>query len=669
MKLVDRFFARTPAEELSWSEHGQRRADPMHGLDQKPLHPRITAHRRQCVERVVGGPQLQRAKTGASKYLEEPVGRVMKIRIVERLPLRHRADENATATKNAAHLAKCDERVVEMLQDGIGENDVERIASKRDRMRVGEQVGMRGGIVDAHVELPAMSGGLGLVSRSASEVQQPATLGHPGHRGREQLRRIARRTRTGVAKRGPLDSAACQVLDRGAAQRELDAPRSRVLRSKIERHRLRNREATRTGPSRTRKRLPTVGTRNELEIPAFGHLQIIAMPYDACVFRLALIASHVIQYQDPFFKLLAADPEIDLTVLFCSRAGAETYRDREMQTTLRWDLEMLQGYRHRFLRNFGTGSGYTRMINPGVVPELLFGRYDAAIFFLGWGSVTSLLGIAACRMRGLPFFLYGDSSFPPPARTAAQRIRAGFLRMVFGMAAGFLVSGVLNARYYEHYGGSPDRFFLLPWAIDNERFESASRIGPSERKEMRERFGAGDDRMLIVFSAKLLPRKDPMTLLRAVARMRHRDRAAVLFLGEGELRDALARYGAQNDLQVHFAGFVNQSDLPKHYAAADVFVLPSTYEPRGAVVNEAMASGLPVIVTDRCGSIGDIVLEGENAFIYSAGDDAALAARLDELVENPALRTRMAARSREIIAGWSYARGVEGVKEALRATC
>ncbi len=387
--------------------------------------------------------------------------------------------------------------------------------------------------------------------------------------------------------------------------------------------------------------------------------------YDGGVYRVALVASHVIQYQAPFFRLLAQEPGVDLHVLYCSRAGAEPYRDTEMQTTLRWDLDLLSGYRSSFLRNFGHGEGYTRLINPGIIPTLLSGHYDAVIFFLGWGTITSLLGIAACRVQGTPFFLYGDSSFPP----SPQMLRDTFLRSVFRLADGFLVSGVLNADYYRHYGGDDRRFFLLPWAIDNERFELASRFVPGERAALRATLGIRDDQMAIVFSAKLLPRKDPMTLLRAVDRMRHRDRVAVVFLGHGELREELERFARDRGLSAHFAGFVNQTDLPKHYAAADVFVLPSTYEPRGAVINEAMACGLPVIVTDRCGSIGDVVLEGENAFIYPAGDAGALAHALDRLVEQPELRVRMAQRSREIIARWDYARGVEGVKEALRAVC
>ena len=375
-----------------------------------------------------------------------------------------------------------------------------------------------------------------------------------------------------------------------------------------------------------------------------------------------MIAPHVIQYYAPFYRLLAQAPNVDLEVLYCSRAGAEEYRDEEMGTTLRWDLDLLSGYRHRFLKNFGRGAGYARLINPSIIPRLLFGRYDAAIFFTGWGSITALLAIAACRLSNTKILLFGDSSFPPPPQFA----RDTFLRTLFRLTDAFLVSGVQNAAYYRHYGADPRRFFSLPYAIDNERFTAGSEFAPGEREAMRARFGVRGEQLLIVFSAKLIARKDPMTLLRAVAAMRHR--AAVLFLGNGELREELERFAAEAGVRAHFAGFVNQSELPKHYAAGDVLVLPSLSEPRGLVVNEAMACGLPVIASDRVGAIGDLVQHGENAFVFPAGDANALAAALDRITD-PALRARMAARSRELIAPWDYAHGVEGVLEALRATC
>jgi glycosyltransferase involved in cell wall biosynthesis len=384
--------------------------------------------------------------------------------------------------------------------------------------------------------------------------------------------------------------------------------------------------------------------------------------------RLAIVASHVIQYQDPFFRLLAHDPGIDLTVLYCSRHGLDVFRDADMGTTLRWDIDML-AYEHRFLWNASRdlNRGFWRLLNPGIVPALARGRYDAVIFMTGWGAFTAALGMLTCKLLGIPFFLYGDSSFPPPENSLKSRIRARLMRVMMRMTTGFMVSGSLNAAYYRHYGADERRLFLLPWAVDNERFAAAGTLDAGERDTLRASYGIAENAVVFLFSAKLVARKDPLTLLKAYERMQRRDGAAIVFVGDGILRPALEKYAAQQGIDgVHFTGFVNQTALPKLYAIADVFVLPSLVEPRGAVINEAMAVGLPVITTDRCGSIGDIVLDGDNAIVYPAGDVDALAAAMDRLAADATLRTTMGRRSREIIATWDYKRGVNGVKDALR---
>jgi glycosyltransferase involved in cell wall biosynthesis len=387
------------------------------------------------------------------------------------------------------------------------------------------------------------------------------------------------------------------------------------------------------------------------------------------VHRLAIVTSHVIQYQDPLFKRLAARPDIDLTVIFCSRHGAEPYRDEDMKTTLRWDLDLLAGYRHLFLRNLSTVDfrrGFVRLLNPSILTELDRERYDVVFFMLGWGSLTSWLGFFTCIVKGIPFAIYGDSSFVPDVSDRKARLRAAALRWLFSHTAAFATSGVMNAQYYQHYGADPRRFFLVPWAADNERFERESRLTADERGEIRSRYAIDPEKVLIVFSGKLIPRKDPMTLLRAFAAMEQRDRAALLFMGDGELRDSLLAYTAEHDIPgVNIAGFVNQTEIPRVYGMSDIFALPSLDDPRGTVVNEAMASGLPVVVTDRCGAVGDIVRDGENGFVFAPGDVPGLAARLDRLVADAALRKSMSARSRALIAGWDYQKDVEGIVELL----
>jgi len=394
------------------------------------------------------------------------------------------------------------------------------------------------------------------------------------------------------------------------------------------------------------------------------------MSRGAASMRLAILTSHVIQYQAPFFQRLAREPDVDLTVVYCSLAGATLMHDREMSTTMQWNLELLSGYRYVTLRNLrkDLSGGFFRLTNPGVIPHLIRKRYDAAIFMFGWGSLTALLAAFTCWLTRTPFFFFGDSSFPPPATTTRARIRDRFLRFLFSRATGFMTSGALNADYYRHYGADPRTFFLLPWAVDNDRFEAESRFVSGERDALRAQYGIAPDQIAFLYSAKLLPRKDPMTLLRGFEQMRERERAVIVFMGEGVLREELETYTREHGLErgVRFIGFVNQREIPKHYAMCDVFVLPSLYEPRGAVLNEAMACGLPVVVTDRCGSIGDIVRPNDNAFVYPAGDAGALASDLDRLAADDEMRARMAQRSREIIGGWSYERGVEGVKAMLQ---
>src|SRR5205823_2176603 len=299
------------------------------------------------------------------------------------------------------------------------------------------------------------------------------------------------------------------------------------------------------------------------------------------------------------------DPEIDLTVYYCSPQGAVDYRDEEMKTTLRWDIETLTGYRSVMLRNFARrNGGFFRHVNPGVIPALARGHYDAALFMTGWGSLTPWLGFAACKVWNVPILLYGDSSFVPPEDTFLRRLRAMVMRALVGAASGLMISGAWNADYYRHYGGDPSRFFPLPWAVDNDRFAAASVMSNDDRAAMRARYGIAGDTMLIAYSGKLIPRKDPLALLRAFERMRLRERAALLFIGDGELRGAIEARAVPG---VAVTGFVNQEAMPRLYAMSDVFVLPSSFDPRATVVNEAMACGLPIVITDRCGPAGDIV--------------------------------------------------------------
>ncbi len=385
-------------------------------------------------------------------------------------------------------------------------------------------------------------------------------------------------------------------------------------------------------------------------------------------FRLAVVASHVIQYQDPLFTLLAQHPEVDLTVLYCSSSGATTFRDRDMGSSVKWDIATLQDYKYKFLQNFSPLSlqhGFFSLINPGIASELLTGRYDAVIIMLGWGSVSAWISFAASSLASLPFFLYGDSSFLPPEGTARARLRAKLLRRLFAIASGFMISGKSNAAYYQYYGADKTRFFPMPWAVDNDRFSKSGTLSPEQRNVVRDHFKISHDHVVILFSAKLVERKDPATLLEAVGRMQHREKVTVVFAGDGVLRQTLQAQAARLNVKAIFPGFINQTALPEIYGMSDVFVLPSTFEQRGTVVNEAMACGLPVVVSSRVGPASDIAQHDVNGFVFEVGEVAELAGYLDRLTADPELRNSMGRKSREIIGSWDYRADVDGILKML----
>jgi glycosyltransferase involved in cell wall biosynthesis len=118
---------------------------------------------------------------------------------------------------------------------------------------------------------------------------------------------------------------------------------------------------------------------------------------------------------------------------------------------------------------------------------------------------------------------------------------------------------------------------------------------------------------------------------------------------------------------VAFAGFLNQSEISKAYASADIFVLPSSHdETWGLVVNEAMNFALPIIVSDKVGSGRDLVRNGENGFTFSAGNVNMLTSCLEALVKSADLRHSFGQTSLGIIDGWSHEVAAKGIVDAVR---
>lgn len=387
-------------------------------------------------------------------------------------------------------------------------------------------------------------------------------------------------------------------------------------------------------------------------------------------FRLAAVTAFPIQYNAPFFRAISKRPDIELTVLYASLLGAERARDDELGIEIEWDVPLLDGYAHEVIRTVGEVrvADDWRFFSTALTKELRPERFDAVLIY-GWGSWFDRVAIGTCVARKIPYLLTGDSApiFPEPLiKGALKHILVG---LVVRHASALLYTGTLQRIFYERFGVPSERLFFHPWGTDNERFFQASREAASRRSEIRATWGIAQDIPMAVFAGKLIERKRPADLLRALATLQDDGVACgALLIGEGSLRQELENLVSRLSVSnVIFAGFVNQAELPELLTACDVLVLPSEIEPRGVVINEAMACGLPVVISHRAADWGpgDIVEDGRTGFVYFAGDLDALAEQcLRPLFQDSERREEMGVAARKRIETWGINERVEGALKA-----
>ena len=387
-------------------------------------------------------------------------------------------------------------------------------------------------------------------------------------------------------------------------------------------------------------------------------------------YKLAILVSHPIQYQAPLYKLLSNEPDIDLTVLFCSDWGLKAYHDEQFGHNVKWDIPLLERYNYKFLKNispFPNVSKFFGLINPEIIGELKKNNYDA-IWIHGWNSFTNWLAMITAFKLNIPVLLRGETSLLQKSGFLKSMIKKLILKNLFKKISAFLSIGTYNAKFYEAYGVPEEKIFLVPYTVNNDFFISKANELIPKKDELKEKHNIPKGLPVILFSGKLIQNKRPLDLLKAYEIVSKEIDVALVYLGDGELRKEIESYIKNHNLKnVYLIGFKNQTELPEFYAMADVFVLPSKLEPWGLVVNEAMCFGLPVIVSDQVGAGGDLVEDGENGYIYPVGNIIELSERLKVLLGGKVLREKIVIAVLEIIKKWSYKEDINSVTKCLKS--
>ena len=390
-------------------------------------------------------------------------------------------------------------------------------------------------------------------------------------------------------------------------------------------------------------------------------------------YRIAFVNTHPIQYFTPLYAYLTRHCGLETTALYLSDFSLRGGDDRGFGRAVTWDVDLLDGYEAKFMggekaskRRIG---GFFSMVAPELWSEIRRAKYDAVIIH-GHNLAAHHVAQAAALTSGSLVFTRGDTPLKRVRKRWKRLLRLPLLKLHYSGFDGFLAIGTANAAYYRAMGIPEDRIFAVPYAVDNERFMAAAKMMRESHVTIRSKLGMASDLPAILCVSKFDPQKRLGDLLTAYAKLRAEGVAAQLVLvGTGVLGSELKRRVADEAIpNVAFAGFVNQSELPAVFGAADVFVLPSSNEAWGLVVNEAMCAALPIVVSEEVGCAEDLVEYGVNGATFSAGDVDGLASALRPILTDGDLRAEQGKASLDRIKAWSYAECGVGIRAAIEAS-
>ena len=393
---------------------------------------------------------------------------------------------------------------------------------------------------------------------------------------------------------------------------------------------------------------------------------------------LAILATHPIQYQAPVWKLLASRGRVPVEVLYLSAHGVEPTLDPGFGEVFRWDLDLLSGYRYVFpdgVTPRELGGFWVKGLPRCYRERFRRGRYRA-LLVPGWHVRACWEAVWLANREGIPVWMAGDSNdirkCHPAKHLAKRMLVGGLLRRVDR----YLYVGEATRRLFRSYGAQESALVRAPHAVDNDRFARQAKSERPKRNEIRRAWGIPEDALCVLFAGKLDSTKRPDDVIAALQSLRMLDPVRTyhaLFVGAGDRATALREksrvlFDAKGDVpgrpvnlalpSASFAGFLNQSEITRAYVAADVLVLPSESETWGLVVNEALACGLPCVVSNACGSAEDLVIPLDPRLSYPVGDVEALARAIGRVAKHPPSSQAMS----ELIGKFDFAANVDAIE-------
>lgn len=383
--------------------------------------------------------------------------------------------------------------------------------------------------------------------------------------------------------------------------------------------------------------------------------------------KLAIITSHPIQYNAPLFRLLTERGKIALKVFYTwGQTEDGMVYDPDFKQAFKWDIPLLDGYAKEFVENVSPNPGaghFSGIINKDLIKRIDQFNPDALMVY-GWSFKSHLQVLRHYKGRKKIIFR-GDSNLldEKPGLSFTKIVRRLSLTWILKHIDFALYTGEDNRQYYLRHRVAQRQLVYAPNAVDNQRFADKDQEVKEKAKAWRKALGIPETFLVFLFAGKLESKKDPLLLIEAFKAIPHSE-VRLLLVGNGVLEKE-AKKLAQNDQRILFLDFQNQQQMPVVYCLGDVFVLPSKGpgETWGLSVNEAMACGCPVLVSDRCGCAKELVRQ--NGKVFRANDMGELLAAMLFFVESKQQLAEMGICSKTIIQSFSFEQIATAVEDVI----
>ena len=396
--------------------------------------------------------------------------------------------------------------------------------------------------------------------------------------------------------------------------------------------------------------------------------------------KLVIVISHSIQHFAPVYQEIAKRNEIDLEVIFLTDAGAKEYYDKEFGKIFSWNVDLHSGYNNivlepgKPLSYSGVAKYYFNMdskrinsvlkrINPDVV---LINGYACRF-------INRATGWALRNKKGI--MMFGDSELLHQRNLFTRMVKKFVVGGFFKKIDIFLTIGSQNEKYYEYYGVPASKLFRSRCPVNIKFYnEDLTLLSHKEKFKLREKMKIGLDGFMLLFVGKFCKRKRPQDIVETIKLLRNEGYdVSGLFIGSGELLDSTKELAKKLEVQdkCYFLDFINQKDIGERIKCGDLLVVPSSEEPWGLVVTECGMCGVPAVVSDKVGCVGetDMLRPGISGEVFECGNIQNMAKVIKEIINDPKKFEKMRNDTFEIAKTQDIAYAAKDIEDAVIKLC